>query len=140
MDPLSLVAIGGKLLDKLAAFFPTPEDKLKAQLALLEMQQRGELAHLTVEFELAKGQLDINKEDAKSDSPIQRNWRPMLGWVCVSAYAFQFVLAPLITYVAVGFFDHSIIFPKLDLTELGALLFGMLGLGVMRSAEKIKGA
>ena len=139
MDPFTIVALGGKLLDKLSAFFPTPEDKLKAQLALLEMQQRGELAQLSADFELAKGQLEINKEDAKSDSFIQRNWRPALGWVCVFAYAFQFVLAPLIVYIAVGFFDHDMTFPKLDLTELGALLFGMLGLGAMRSSEKIKG-
>jgi len=133
MDPLTILGIGGKLIEKLSAFFPTPEDKLKAQVALLDLQQKGELAQLAADVQLAQGQIDINREDAKSESPIQRNWRPALGWVCVFAYATQFVIGPIAAAI-----DPSLNMPKLDLSELGALLFGMLGLSTQRSWEKVK--
>lgn len=139
MDPLSLVAIGGKLLDKLTDYFPSPEKKAQAQLALMEMAQKGELAHLNVEFELAKGQIDVNKAEAGSEHLFVSGWRPAIGWVCGLAFATQFVVGPLVTYIMVGFFNQDVVFPKMDFGEMMPILLGMLGLGAMRTTEKIKG-
>jgi hypothetical protein len=139
MDPLSLVAIGGKLLEKLADYFPSAEAKAKAQMALLELAQKGELAHLTAEFELAKGQLDVNKNEAANEHLFVSGWRPAIGWVCGLAFATQFVIGPLVTYASV-LLGYPITLPKLDFGEMMPILLGMLGLGAMRTTEKIKGA
>jgi hypothetical protein len=138
MDPLSLVAIGGKLLDKLSDYFPSAEAKAKAQFAIMEMAQKGELAHLTAEFELAKGQLDVNKAEAVNENLFVSGWRPSIGWVCSLAFATQFVIGPLITYASASF-GYPITFPKMDFSEMLPILLGMLGLGAMRTTEKIKG-
>lgn len=140
MDPLSLVAIGGKLLDLVGSYFPSAEAKAKAQMALLELAQKGELAHLSAEFELAKGQIDVNKAEATNEHLFVSGWRPAIGWVCGLAFATQFVVGPLITYVMVGFFDQDVTFPKMDFGEMLPILLGMLGLGAMRTSEKIKGS
>jgi Holin of 3TMs, for gene-transfer release len=138
MDPLSLVAIGGKLLDKLSDYFPSPEKKAQAQLALMEMAQKGELAHLDAEFNLAKGQLDVNKTEAASEHLFVSGWRPAIGWVCGLAFFTQFVLGPAISYIAISV-GHPVSFPKFDFGEMMPILLGMLGLGSMRTVEKIKG-
>lgn len=145
MDPLSILTIGGKLLDKLSDYFPSPEAKAKAQLALMEMQQKGELAvmaneltKMQMENDLAKGQIDVNKVEATSEKLFVAGWRPAIGWICGAAFATQFVVGPLITYGA-AVLGHPVSFPKLDFGEMLPILLGMLGLGAMRTTEKIKG-
>jgi uncharacterized membrane protein len=75
MFPLgALLDIGGKLIDK---FFPDPEQKAKAQLELLEMQQNGELAKINADI---AEQQEITKRwesDMASDSWLSKNIRPM---------------------------------------------------------------
>ena len=75
MFPLdALLGIGSKLIDK---FFPDPEQKAKAQLELLQMQQSGELAQLNAD--IAEGQELTKREqaDMASDSWLSKNIRPM---------------------------------------------------------------
>lgn len=62
-----VLEIGGKLIDKL---FPDPADKMRAQAALLDMQQRGELQELA-------GRIEIVKTEAQSDHWLAANWRPL---------------------------------------------------------------
>ena len=75
MEPISMIlGVGMKLLDK---FFPDPEQKAKAQLELLQMQQTGELKQL--EADVAEQQ-EITKRqsnDMASDSWLSKNIRPM---------------------------------------------------------------
>lgn len=138
MPPFVLTAlfdIAGKLFDRL---IPDPAAKAAAQMELLKMQQSGELAALAAETDLAKGQLDVNKAEASSGSLFVAGWRPAVGWVCVASLAYQFVLRPLGTFAA-AYFNHPIpALPGLDET-LWQLLFGMLGLGGLRTVEKIRG-
>jgi hypothetical protein len=69
MDPVSSVlAIGGKLIDRL---WPDPEQKAQAQLALLELAQKGELAEFT-------SRAEIVKTEAASEHWLAANWRPIL--------------------------------------------------------------
>ena len=138
MDPLTLstiLGIGGKLIDK---FFPDPEKANEAKLELFKMQQTGELAMLAADTELAKGQLEVNKAEASSNSTFVAGWRPFIGWTCGAAFAYKFVLAPFAVLILAAA-GHPLNLPVLDFTEMSTILLGMLGLGGMRTMEKIKG-
>ena len=67
-------------------------------------------------------------------------WRPFIGWVCGSAFAYKFIVQPFLLFlVALGGLDFDIsILPVLQWQELSAVLFGMLGLGGMRSFDRVK--
>jgi len=139
MDLFSILSIGGKLLDKVTEYFPSAEAKDKAKLALLEMSQRGELAVLAADTELALGQLDVNKQEAASGNFLSATWRPLTGWVCALAFGVQYVIGPLVTFVTT-LSGHPIILPVMDMSTIMPVLIGMLGLGGYRTIEKIKGA
>lgn len=130
-----LFNLGAKLVDRL---FPDPATADAAKLELVKMQQNGDLALLAANTDLAKGQQDINKVEAASDSLFVAGWRPFIGWTCGAAFAYKFVLAPAGAF-AMAVAGHPIDLPVLDFTEMSTILLGMLGLGAMRTAEKIKG-
>lgn len=139
MVPLPIIDgvfnVGMKLIER---FFPDPATADAAKLKLLEMQQAGELAQLAADTDLAKGQLEVNKAEAASGNSFASSWRPFIGWTCGAAFAYKFVLAPFIVLglTAAG---HQINLPVLDFTEMSTILLGMLGLGGMRTVEKIRG-
>ena len=86
MEPISaILGVGMKLLDK---FFPDPEQKAKAQLELLQMQQNGEFKQL--EADIAEQQ-ELTKRwqaDMGSDSWLANNIRPMTLIFLLLAYFF----------------------------------------------------
>lgn len=85
---------------------------------------------------LVQGQLEINKTEAKHGNVFVAGWRPFIGWICGLGLAWNFVIAPLVSW---GAFLAGVDIgnaPSLDIGELITLLFGMLGLGGMRSYEK----
>jgi hypothetical protein len=129
IDPLSaLLDIGGKVIDRV---WPDPEKAAAAKLELFKMQQSGELAVIA-------GQLDINKVEAANPSVFVSGWRPFIGWVCGSGFAIQFVIGPLAEWGS-ALYGHPVKFPQMDMGTMMPLLAGMLGLGAMRTAEKING-
>lgn len=129
MWPTLLTSILPSLLDKL---FPDPEKANEAKLKLLELQQSGALAELQAATDLAKGQLAINTEEAKSANLFVSGWRPSVGWCCSIALFYEFLARP----VAIGLGYGS--FPDLDMGDLNSLLFALLGIGGLRTIEKIK--
>ena len=129
-----VVSIIGRVLDKI---IPDPAAKAAAALELAKLQQSGELAQLAAETQLAQGQLDVNKVEAQGDW-FRAGWRPFIGWVCGMGFAVQFLVGPLATWVA-ALAGHPLVFPSLDLSTLGTMLFGMLGLGAYRSYDKLQG-
>lgn len=129
-DPITAVLdIGGKLIDRL---WPDPAQANAAKFELFKLQQSGELAQMA-------GQLDINKVEAAHASRFVSGWRPFIGWVCGSGLAVQFLIGPLLTWGA-ALLGKPIVFPQLDMGTLLTLLSGMLGLGGLRTVEKLKGA
>jgi hypothetical protein len=135
-DPISAALdLGGKLIERL---IPDPAQKQAAALELLKMQQSGELAQLTADTELARGQLAVDQAEASNANVFVSGWRPFIGWVCGSGLAYQFVFSPLLTWGA-ALIGHPVATPTLDLGTLLTLLLGMLGLGGMRTVEKING-
>lgn len=139
MNPLflqGLFEVGKSLVDR---FFPDPEKKAAAQLELLKMQQTGELAQLAAETDLAKLQISTNIEEAKSTNWFIAGWRPCVGWVCASGLAYVSLIEPVGRFVAQVWFGYAGAFPVIDTTVTMQVLLGMLGLGAMRSIEKVKG-
>ena len=118
--------------------WPDPAMQAEANLKLAVMVQNGELAQLASTTDLAKGQLEVNKAEAGNDSVFVSGWRPFIGWTCGAAFAYKFVLAPFIVLILTAY-GHTIVLPVLDFAEMNTILLGMLGLGAMRTAEKIKG-
>ena len=138
MNPLLLTGLfsaAEKLIDR---FFPDPEKKAAAQLELIKMQQTGELAALAATTDLAKAQLAVNEREAQSASLFVSGWRPAIGWICASALAYQFILRPMVLFAA-AYAGHPIPNPPALDDTLWQLLFGMLGLGGLRTYEKVKG-
>ena len=87
--------------------------------------------------ELAKGQLEINKEQAKHPSIFVAGARPAIMWVCALGLAWSFLLAPILNYFVVVF---ELVYeaPKIDKEGLLALTGSLLGLGGMRTYENKK--
>lgn len=118
-----LLSVIPSLLDKI---FPDKTKADEAKARLLELQMNGELDQI-------KGQLEINKEEAKSASVFVSGWRPSIGWVCAAAMAFQYLVRPILLGCGV-----VATLPGLD-ENLWQLLTGMLGLGALRSFDKKNG-
>ena len=131
----SLFDFGSKVLERI---FPNPADRLAAQTKLAELQQTGELAQLAAETDLAKGQQAINLEEAKSSSLFVSGARPFIMWVCGVAFAYHFVVQPLLAFTLAQM-GHAVILPTFDMDALNTVLMGILGLGGMRSFDKLKG-
>ena len=85
-------------------------------------------------------QIEVNKAEAMSSSLFVAGWRPFVGWTCGAAYAYSFILQPFLLFFATLLHWKVDVaqLPVLDMGELGVMLFGMLGLGAMRSYEKVK--
>lgn len=127
-------AIAG-IVDKL---IPDPKMAAEAKLRAVELAQRGELASLDADVKLALGQMEINKAEATTDK-FRGGWRPAAGWVCVLGLFYSFLLKPLLPWVASVLGLDAPDLPAIDTMELMVLLGGMLGLGGMRTAERLRG-
>ena len=120
--------------------WPDPAAKAAAQLELLKMQQSGDLAQLAADTDLAKLQIQTNIEEAKSTNWFVAGWRPAIGWVCGAGLAYAALVEPFARFAAKVWFGYSGEFPVIDTDLTLQILMGMLGLGAMRSVEKVKGA
>lgn len=137
LDPMTAVLdVGGKLIDRL---WPDKAEADKARLRLLEMQQTGELAALTAETDIAKAQIGVNEAEAGSQLAFVAGWRPWIGWVCGMALAYAAVLEPLARFVAVVGCDYQGAFPAINTELTLQVLLGLLGLGGLRTFEKVRG-
>jgi hypothetical protein len=93
---------------------------------------------LEIEATLNNAQAEINKIEAGSSSLFVAGWRPFIGWTCGAALAYNYVLMPLLVWVVTNFYPDAPAMPVLDNSELMTILLGMLGLGAMRTYEKVK--
>jgi hypothetical protein len=80
--------------------------------------------------ELALAQIKLNTEEAKGNW-FQSSWRPLVGWICAISLGINFMVAP----ICAGF---GVNIPQADMSIMMPLLLGMLGIGGLRSLDKIK--
>lgn len=99
-------------------------------------QERQQLA---AAVSLVQGQMAVNQVEAASPSLLVAGWRPAIGWVCGAACAWNWVgisVARLVLELA----GHPVNLAPADVAEMMPVLLGMLGLGTLRTFEKVKGA
>ena len=99
----------------------------------------AEAAQLAAAVAIVQGQLDVNRAEASSPSAFTSGWRPAIGWVCALALACQYIARPLLQWAGIVTGHAWPALPGID-GNLWELMLGMLGLGGLRSLEKIKGA
>jgi hypothetical protein len=128
MNPLAIVEIGARLLDKL---IPDQEARAKAQTELLRAAQDQD-------FQLALAQIHVNREEAANASIFVSGWRPAVGWVCVAGLVYNFVVYPFLLWL-VAAYEFKFTPPPILHDTLMELVLGMLGLGALRTVEKWKG-
>lgn len=120
------------IVDKL---FTSDAEKQAALIKLKELEQSGDLA-----------QIQVNTAEAAHESIFVAGWRPFIGWVCGFAFAYTYIIQPFLTFFAVliaaiwGAEVPLDQLPAIPMSDLLAVLGGMLGLGWMRTQEKIAGA
>jgi hypothetical protein len=118
-----------RLLDK---WVPDADTKVKLAHEIATMAER----HAQ---EIALAQIEVNKAEAASTSLFKGGWRPFIGWTCGTAFAYHFVLQPVLVFALVAFGQPVPDLPKFEMDALMTVLFGMLGLGGLRTFEKFKG-
>lgn len=125
LDPITAALdIGGKVIDRL---WPNPADAAAAKIELLKLSQSGELA-----------QIAVNQEEARSSSIFVSGWRPFIGWVCGMACAWNWIGLKIVVAITT-YLGYRINIAPADLGEMMPVLMGMLGLGGLRTIEKING-
>lgn len=138
---LSLLGIGdpkGGLIGRVLDFIPNPAEKEKARL---EMQT----AIIDAAFKSEADQRDIDKTEAASGSLFVAGWRPAVGWLCVVTLGYQWILVPAAIWVTAILHAHNPgfnlpPFPSLGASDTQTLLYALLGIGTLRTADKVTSA
>ena len=122
------MSILAALIDPIATivgkFIP---DKDKAAAIAHDLATLAEKQH----HQAMLAQLEVNKAEAAHSSIFVSGWRPFIGWVCGVSIGFNFLVVPILM-------SASVEVSPLDLATMMPVLMGMLGLGGLRTAEKIK--
>lgn len=130
--------IVGPVMDIVNKLIPDPAQKAQAQLALLQLQQNDEFKQIDAQLQSAQQQTDTDKTEAANANLFVAGWRPFIGWICGVGLGFNYLGMPLFNTVS-AVAGHPVNLPPADLSEMMPILIGMLGLGGMRTYEKING-
>ena len=130
MSPLllsPLFELGNNIISRL---FPDPAQKAAAEFELLKLTQDGDLQKILA-------QLAINAKEAESSSIFVAGWRPFIGWICGSGLLYSTILHNLLEWLSQvqGWPSPPAVSTDVLLYVLGALL----GIGTLRTYEKVKG-
>jgi hypothetical protein len=130
MNPLLLAPIfeiGKTLLDR---FVPDPAAKQAAEMELVRMAADGELKQVIA-------QLEINAREATHSSIFVAGWRPAFGWCGAAGFLYATIGQPVLAWV--GSIRGWPAPPELNLDLLWVVVTGLLGIGSLRTMEKMKG-
>lgn len=119
-----VIEVADKVLGK---FIPDKNLKMKLQKEMTMAFHDANLA-----------QIQLNKQEAAHKNIFVAGWRPFVGWTCGVALAYHFILSPIIETILIAF-GVSTDLPSFEFSQLSSILMGMLGLGGLRTYEKMKG-
>lgn len=123
-----LGGLAGGIMDGLDKLFTSDEEREKAKLELIKVLQQPHIL-----------QAMTNIEEAKHRSVFVAGWRPAVGWVAVIGLAYNFLIYPFAGLVT-HFLNPELVLPQMtNAGELMTLVLSLLGLGAMRSYEKVQG-
>ena len=109
------------LLPLIEKLIPDKDAREKATAELNRLDQAGEL-------QVMLAQIAANRSEGRHASMFVAGWRPMVGWICAVALANNFLIVPYVDAVQ-----------PLDMGVMMPILMGMLGLGTMRTVERLRG-
>jgi hypothetical protein len=118
----------GTLIDRLIP------DRAAAERAKAEMEQQL----VTAANQAAMAQVEVNKVEAAHSSVFVAGWRPSIGWVCAAGLAWAFVVAPIASW-ALMVLGVKAELPAIQFDHLFELVLAMLGIGGLRTFEKLRG-
>ncbi len=124
----ALVPALGTLIDRLIP------DKAEAEKARNQLEAQL----VTAANEAALAQVEVNKVEAAHSSVFVAGWRPSIGWVCAAGLAWAFVAAPIASWALVAF-NIKAELPAIQFDHLFELVLAMLGIGGLRTFEKLRG-
>jgi NAD(P)-dependent dehydrogenase (short-subunit alcohol dehydrogenase family) len=136
----SVADVAKVLVDRLV---PDPQAKEQAQVEIEQALASREIAVTAAAADIAKAQATVNLAEAQGNDRFSARWRPAVGWVCTFGFAYQFVMAPILTWctnlagVMIG--ANIPAAPVLSINDLMVVLTGILGLGVQRTFERVQG-
>jgi hypothetical protein len=110
-----------------------PDKSQAAKLAHEIATMSDKMAH-----EQVLAQLEVNKAEAASGSLFKGGWRPAIGWICGLALFWSFILQPFLVFFLLVFGVDLPPLPEVGTADLMPILLGMLGLGGLRSYEKVQ--
>jgi len=122
----------GPIVNKLVDLIPDPNARAKAK----EEFERELLAAVT---QASQAQTKINEIEAGHSSIFVAGWRPFIGWVCGVGLLWAFILQPIFVW-SITVFDLGVTsVPQINSDGLYQLVLAMLGMGGLRTFEKMKG-
>jgi hypothetical protein len=109
----------GNIIDDV---YTSDEEKLSKKEAMARLAMKPHMV-----------QTEINKVEAQHRSPFVAGWRPFIGWVCGAGLGMSFIINPFIQWWTgnPG--------PEMPLDAMMTLVTALLGLGAMRTFEKMNG-
>ena len=113
--------------DGLNGLFTSDDERLTHKEVMERLEQQPDQA-----------QMAVNAVEARHRSIFVAGWRPFVGWVCGMALAYQYLVHPILSWIVTIYVDTPVYPPEIDLATMMPVLLGMLGLGGLRTAEKIK--
>ena len=121
-----IISTIGTVLDRV---IPDKNKRAEAQEAL-------EAASASQDFQLLIEQIKVNAIEAQSDNFFKSGWRPSVGWICSIAFGLHFVVFPILNWFIMLCGQLPILVP-FQMDTLLTVLLGLLGLGTMRTIEKL---
>jgi hypothetical protein len=129
MNPLILGSILDIGKDLIGRFFPNEEERRKAEADFLKAAMDGELKQIIA-------QLEINAREATHPSVFVAGWRPAFGWCGALGFLYATVAQPVLAWygTAKGWPAP----PQLNLDLMWVVITGLLGIGGLRTFEKVQ--
>ena len=122
----------GPIVNKLVDRIPDPN-------ARAEAKEQFEKELLSAVSQASMAQTKINQIEAAHASVFVAGWRPFIGWVCGIGLLWAFILQPIMVW-AIASFDLGVKdMPVINTDGLYQLVLAMLGMGGLRTFEKMKG-
>jgi hypothetical protein len=121
----------GSVVDKILDYIPNPNERAKAK-------EMFEMELMKMVMNNANKQIEVNKVESAHKSLFVAGWRPFLGWTCGISLCWVFLIVPVLEWILI-LYGYNIELPDIETDYLFQLILAMLGLGGLRTFEKIKG-
>lgn len=127
----AITATIGPLFTRLIDLIPDPAEKAR-QAALIQQKLMDADAAMIAQ------QNAINLAQATNSNLFVSGPRPAIMWVCAGGFAWAVVIQPFLSF-GLNAFDYHPALPVLDSSLLMAMTTALLGLGTMKSYERVNG-